>query len=74
MANGLRLGDWKLKGKLGEGVIVLASASDGKVNLVAMATDDAMAHGAHAGNLIKSIAGKSRRRRWWTSEHGAGRR
>ena len=56
--NGLRdLGD-QLKGKLGEGVIVLASASDGKVNLVAMATDDAMAHGAHAGNLIKSIAGK----------------
>ena len=56
--NGLRdLGD-QLKGKLGEGVIVLASASDGKVNLVAMATDDAMAHGAHAGNLIKCIAGK----------------
>ena len=56
--NGLRdLGD-QLKEKLGEGVVVLASASDGKVNLVAMATDAAMKQGAHAGNLIKAIAGK----------------
>lgn len=56
--NGLRdLGD-QLKAKLGEGVVVLASACDGKVNLIAMATDGAMAKGAHAGNLIKSIAGK----------------
>ena len=56
--NGLRdLGD-QLKAKLGEGVVVLASSCDGKVNLVAMATDEAMAKGAHAGNLIKSIAGK----------------
>ena len=56
--NGLReLGD-QLKEKLGEGVIVLASANDGKVNLVAMATEEAMKKGAHAGNLIKAIAGK----------------
>ena len=55
--NGLRdLGD-QLKAKLGEGVVVLASSMDGKVNLVAMATDEAMAKGAHAGNLIKGIAG-----------------
>lgn len=55
--NGLRdLGD-QLKEKLGEGVVVLASDKDGKVNLIAMATDGAMAAGAHAGNLIKSIAG-----------------
>lgn len=55
--NGLReLGD-QLKDKLGEGVIVLASAKDGKVNLVAMATDGAIEKGAHAGNLIKGIAG-----------------
>ncbi len=54
--NGLRdLGD-QLKEKLGEGVIVLASEKDGKVNLVAMATDTAMKQGAHAGNLIKGIA------------------
>lgn len=54
--NGLReLGD-QLKEKLGEGVVVLASDCDGKVNLIAMATDAAMADGAHAGNLIKGIA------------------
>ena len=50
------LGD-QLKDKLGEGVIVLASAVSDKVNLLAMATDGAMAAGAHAGNLIKAIAG-----------------
>ncbi len=56
--NGLRdLGD-QLKAKLGEGVVVLASENDGKVNLIAMATEEAMAKGAHAGNLIKAIAGK----------------
>lgn len=54
--NGLRdLGD-QLKAKLGEGVVVLLSDAEGKVNLVAMATDGAMAKGAHAGNLIKGIA------------------
>ena len=56
--NGLRdLGD-NLKGQLGEGVVVLASSCDGKVNLVAMATEEAIAKGAHAGNLIKAIAAK----------------
>ena len=48
------LGD-QLKEKLGEGVVVLASDKDGKVNLIAMATDEAMKKGAHAGNLIKGI-------------------
>jgi alanyl-tRNA synthetase len=55
--NGLRdLGD-QLKNKLGDGVILLASVTDGKVNLVAMAGDGAQKSGAHAGNLIKSVAG-----------------
>ncbi len=54
--NALRnLGD-ELKDKLGEGIVVLASALDGKVSLVAMATQDAVAKGAHAGNMIKEIA------------------
>ncbi|MBQ7360384.1 MAG: alanine--tRNA ligase [Lachnospiraceae bacterium] len=54
--NGLRdLGD-SLKEKLGDGVVVLLSNQDGKVNMIAMATDGAMAKGAHAGNLIKGIA------------------
>ena len=55
--NGLRdLGD-QLKDKLGEGVVVIASANDGKVNLMATATKGALDKGAHAGNLIKAIAG-----------------
>ncbi|MBQ9990311.1 MAG: alanine--tRNA ligase [Lachnospiraceae bacterium] len=55
--NGLReLGD-QLKEKLGEGVVVLASDADGKVNLMVTATEGAMKAGAHAGNLIKAIAG-----------------
>lgn len=55
--NGLRdLGD-QLKSKLGEGVVVLLSDLDGRVNMVAMATEGAQAKGAHAGNLIKGIAG-----------------
>lgn len=55
--NGLRdLGD-QLKEKLGEGVVVLASGNDGKVSLMATATDGAMKKGAHAGNLVKGIAG-----------------
>ncbi|MBE5883099.1 MAG: alanine--tRNA ligase [Lachnospiraceae bacterium] len=54
--NGLRdLGD-QLKEKLGEGVVVLLSNQDGKVNMIAMATDGAVKAGAHAGNLIKGIA------------------
>ena len=54
--NGLRdLGD-QLKEKLGDGVVVLASVNDGKVNLMATATDAAQKKGAHAGNLIKAIA------------------
>ena len=55
--NGLRgLGD-QLKDKLGEGVVLIASVMDGKVNLMATATDGAQKKGAHAGNLIKAIAG-----------------
>ncbi len=56
--NGLRDLCDQWKGKIGDGVIVLASDCGGKVNLVAMATEGAMAKGCHAGNLIKSIAGK----------------
>ena len=55
--NGLRdLGD-QLKEKLGDGVVVLASANEGKVSLMATATEGAMKKGAHAGNLVKGIAG-----------------
>ncbi len=54
--NALReMGD-ELKAKLGEGVVVLASAKDGKVNICAMATDGAVKAGAHAGNIVKAAA------------------
>ena len=54
--NGMRdLGD-EAKQKLGESVIVFVTDNGGKVNLMAMATDGAVAKGAHAGNLIKEIA------------------
>ncbi len=49
------LGD-QLKEKIGEGVVVIAADNGGKVNLIAMATDEAMKAGAHAGNLIRGIA------------------
>ena len=55
--SGLRtLGD-QLKNKIGEGVVLVASAEgDSKVNLLAMVTEDAQKKGAHAGNLIKAVA------------------
>lgn len=54
--NGLRnLGD-ETKDKLGEAFIVFACESEGKVNLIAMATQGAVDKGAHAGNLIKEVA------------------
>ncbi|MCF0230340.1 MAG: alanine--tRNA ligase, partial [Parasporobacterium sp.] len=49
------LGD-DIKSQIGEGVVVLASEADGKVNLIVTATEGAIAKGAHAGNIIKQIA------------------
>ena len=55
--NGLRdLGD-SMKDQMGESIVVLVSNQDGKVNLIAMATEGAVKKGGHAGNLIKEIAG-----------------
>ena len=54
--NGLRSLSDELKAKIGEGVVVLISDADGKVNIVVSATDGAMKSGAHAGNMIKAIA------------------
>ncbi|MGN0367203.1 MAG: alanine--tRNA ligase [Wujia sp.] len=54
--NALRnLGD-EMKTKIGSGVVILASSMGEKVNLIVMATDDAVSAGAHAGNIIKKIA------------------
>ncbi len=50
------LGD-QLKTQIGSGVVLIASAQGSdKVNMIAMATDDVIKKGAHAGNLIKAVA------------------
>ncbi|MBQ6551213.1 MAG: alanine--tRNA ligase [Lachnospiraceae bacterium] len=56
-ANELRNLSDGFRDKLGECVILLISTKDGKVSLVAAATDSAVKRGAHAGNLIKAVAG-----------------
>ena len=54
--NALRtLGD-DYKAKLGKAVIIMASDLGDKVSLIVMASDDAVASGVHAGNIIKKIA------------------
>ena len=45
-----------LRDKMGSGVIVLASAAGGKVNLVAGVSKDMVSRGLHAGKLLKEIA------------------
>jgi len=55
-ANSLRNLADKLKDTLDTGLVVLASAVDGKVALVAMATKSAVEKGVHAGNVIKEVA------------------
>lgn len=54
--NALRAAGDSLKQKAECAVIVLASAADGKVNLVAMATPAAVKKGAHSGNIIREVA------------------
>ncbi len=54
--NGLRqLGD-DIKAKVENCAIILCGECDGKVSLIVMASDSAVAAGVHAGNLIKAIA------------------
>ncbi|MFD1362967.1 alanine--tRNA ligase [Lentibacillus salinarum] len=45
-----------LKRKLESGIILLAAANDGKVQLAAGVTNDLTDKGFHAGNLIKQVA------------------
>ena len=50
-----RLGD-QMRDKVG-GVVVLADVIDsGKINILAMATKDAVAKGIHAGQIVKEVA------------------
>ena len=54
--NALRdLGD-KIRNKVDKSVVVLVSKVNDKVNLVAMATKDAVSSGVHCGKIIKEVA------------------
>ena len=46
----------KLRGKLGDGVVVVGSHVDGKVQLIAMASKSAIDKGIHCGKIIKEVA------------------
>jgi alanyl-tRNA synthetase len=46
----------KLRDKIVDGVVVLGSSHAGKVQLVAMASKNAVANGAHCGKIVKEIA------------------
>lgn len=46
----------KVKEKLGEGLVVLGSTYENKVNFIAMATKGAVAQGVHCGKIIKEVA------------------
>ena len=54
--NALRNLSDELKDKLGDCVVVLASAAEGKVSLLTAASEAAVKKGAHAGNIIKAAA------------------
>ncbi|RFU65807.1 alanine--tRNA ligase [Peribacillus glennii] len=56
--NNLRAMADDLKQKLGSAIIVLGSAQDGKVNLIAAVTKDYIAQGFHAGKLVKEVAAR----------------
>jgi alanyl-tRNA synthetase len=60
VAAGLSAGELKsavehLRDKLGSGVVVLGSVEDGKVAVVAAASDEAVKAGANAGKLIQAV-------------------
>lgn len=55
-ANNLRqLGD-RIKNSMESVVLVLGTANDDKVNLIAMASNDLVSRGIHAGNIIREVA------------------
>ena len=49
------MSDW-LREELGPSVVVLATAIDGKPQMIAAVTDDLVRRGAHAGDLVKAVA------------------
>jgi alanyl-tRNA synthetase len=56
--NNLRNMADELKQKLGSAIVVLGSAHEGKVNLIAAVTKDLIENGYHAGKLVKEVASR----------------
>ncbi|WP_312093361.1 alanine--tRNA ligase [Niallia sp.] len=54
--NNLRTMADELKQKIGSVVLVLGSANEGKVNIIAGVTKDLMEKGFHAGKIVKEVA------------------
>jgi len=54
--NNLRTMADELKQKIGSVVLVLGSANEGKVNIIAGVTKDLMDKGYHAGKIVKEVA------------------
>ncbi|MDP4177512.1 MAG: alanine--tRNA ligase [Bacillota bacterium] len=46
----------KIRNKISDGVVVLGSTNEGKVQFVAMASKSAVAKGIHCGKIIKDVA------------------
>jgi len=49
------MSDW-LRNKLGSAVVVLATAVDGKPQMIVAVTDDLVKRGVHAGEMVKAVA------------------
>ena len=68
----------RLRQKAGSAVVVIGWADDGKVGLMAAATDDLVKKGAHAGKLVQEAAkvvggkGGGRPTAWPRRRQGAG--
>jgi len=45
-----------IRDRIGSGVVILGTATEGKVNLVTVVTKDLLSRGLHAGKLIKEVA------------------
>jgi len=55
MSGLLALGD-KLRDKLTNSIVVLATTKDDRINFIAMATKQAVSAGAHSGNIVREVA------------------
>ncbi len=52
----MKIWEIKLKERLSEYIVLLASENDGKVNFIAMASDEAIKKGLKAGDIVKIAA------------------